>query len=378
MPNKKKTKVTRKPAVAKHSAKTRPGKKPAAKPGAPGKKPAAKATVPGKKPVAKASVPGKKPLSGKAGERGKKPAAGKAAVSVPKPVRLTAAERALARAAEKAQKKIFRAERAKAKLEAKIAAKALAKEARLALKKRLREGLEAPGPDTVGGKGKGLNLLVAPKGKGKADKPGRKAKTPKPPKGPQFPPGTVFLPDGFKSREEIQYLFRGAVACVRESLDIAAAEIRAKSDKLQPTASERELLELARTAEERFRGAIESAPPNRAIPTKRTFASLVERARARRREIGAFMRGLDLGRTEPSHLDTHSEASLQGLMEWGARLEMLADSREVDKPDFTQQHRVLDQLESTTEMLVVDVELTLRRYKDRMSARGLELPTLPV
>ena len=168
------------------------------------------------------------------------------------------------------------------------------------------------------------------------------------------------------------------MACVRESLDVAAAEIRAKSDKLQPSASEKELLELARTAQERFRGAIEAAPPNRVIPTKRTFASLVERARARRREIGAFMRGLDLGRTEPSHLDTHSEASLQGLMEWGARLEMLADSREVDKPDFTQQHRVLDQLESTTEMLVVDVELTLRRYKDRMSARGLDLPTMPV
>jgi hypothetical protein len=309
-----------------------------------------------------------------------KPSAAKAKAKTPErkaPAKPTAAERAAAKAALKAEKKLFRLERAKAKLEAKIAARVLAKEVKAALKKKLKEGLEA-GPNSLGGKGKGLNLLVAPKGKGKPDKPGRKAKTPKPPKGPQFPPGTVFLPDGFKSREEIQYLFRGAVACVRESLDIAAAEIRAKSEKLQPTASERELLELARTAEERFRGAIESAPPNRVIPTKRTFASLVERARARRREIGAFMRGLDLGRTEPSHLDTHSEASLQGLMEWGARLEMLADSREVDKPDFTQQHRVLDQLESTTEMLVVDVELTLRRYKDRMSARGLELPTLPV
>jgi hypothetical protein len=219
---------------------------------------------------------------------------------------------------------------------------------------------------------------VAPKGKLKAEKPGRKAKAPKPTRGPQFVAGTVFLPDGFKSREEIQYLFRGAVACVRESLDVAAAEIRAKSEKLLPSPSERELLELARIAEERFRGAFEAAPPNRVIPTKRTFASLIERARARRREIGAFMRGLDLGKTEPSHLDTHSEASLQGLMEWGARLEMLADSREVEKPDFTQQHRVLDQLESTTEGLILDVEKTLRRYKDRMSARGLELSTLPV
>ncbi len=307
------------------------------------------------------------------------------AVKPAKPVKASkpsAAERALARAAakaaEKAQKKLVKAEKVKMRLEEKIAAKALAKEARLALKRQMREGVPAPNGDAGGTKGKGLNLLVAPKGKVKPEKPGRKVKAPKPTRGPQFVAGTVFLPDGFKSREEIQYLFRGAVACVRESLDVAAAEIRAKSERLQPNPSERELLELARIAEERFRGAIEAAPPNRVIPTKRTFASLVERARARRREIGAFMRGLDLGKTEPSHLDTHSEASLQGLMEWGARLEMLADSAEVDKPDFTQQHRVLDQLESTTEMLVVDVELTLRRYKDRMSARGLELSPLPV
>ena len=339
MPNKTKTKASHKPAVK-----------------TPAKKAAAHATK---------AKPAKR-------------AAAKAKPAEKKPAKPTAADRAAAKVALKAQKKLLKIEKARAKLEAKIAAKALAKEAKLALKRKMREAAAGGLPEGNGAKGKGLNLLVAPKGKLKAEKPGRKVKAPKPTKGPQFPPGTVFLPDGFKSREEIQYLFRGAVACVRESLDVAAAEIRAKSEKLQPTPSERELLELARTAEERFRGAIEAAPPNRVIPTKRTFASLVERARARRREIGAFMRGLDLGKTEPSHLDTHSEASLQGLMEWGARLEMLADSREVDKPDFTQQHRVLDQLESTTEMLVVDVELTLRRYKDRMSARGLELSTLPV
>jgi hypothetical protein len=331
-----------------------------------------------KKPAARTPVKKAAAHATKAKAKAAKPLVAKAKPVEKKPAKPTPAERAAAKAALKAQKKLLKIEKARAKLEAKIAAKALAKEAKLALKRKMREAAEGVLPEGNGAKGKGLNLLVAPKGKLKADKPGRKVKTPKPTKGPQFPPGTVFLPDGFKSREEIQYLFRGAVACVRESLDIAAAEIRAKSEKLQPAPSERELLELARTAEERFRGAIEAAPPNRVIPTKRTFASLVERARARRREIGAFMRGLDLGKTEPSHLDTHSEASLQGLMEWGARLEMLADSREVDKPDFTQQHRVLDQLESTTEMLVVDVELTLRRYKDRMSARGLELSTLPV
>ena len=339
------------------------------KPSAP--KAAARRTKPAKAAASKAKVQDKKAPAKSA--KAAKP------IKVAKP---SAAERALARAAakaaEKAQKKLLKAEKVRTRLEEKIAAKALAKEARLALKRQMKEGVEAPAGDVPGTKGKGLNLLVAPKGKLKPEKPGRKVKAPKPTRGPQFVAGTVFLPDGFKSREEIQYLFRGAVACVRESLDVAAAEIRAKSERLQPNPSERELLELARIAEERFRGAIEAAPPNRVIPTKRTFASLVERARARRREIGAFMRGLDLGKTEPSHLDTHSEASLQGLMEWGARLEMLADSAEVDKPDFTQQHRVLDQLESTTEMLVVDVELTLRRYKDRMSARGLELSPLPV
>jgi hypothetical protein len=349
MPNKTKSKATKKPAAPKAAARPVKGAKP-------------KKASSGTQAVSKNTV-----------DRAAKPA---------KPVKPTAAEKALARAAAKAalkaEKKLAKAQKAKTRLEERIAAKALAKEARLALKRQMKEGIQPPPGDLAGTKGKGLNLLVAPKGKPKPEKPGRKAKAPKPTRGPQFVAGTVFLPDGFKSREEIQYLFRGAVACVRESLDVAAAEIRAKSEKLQPSPSERELLELARIAEERFRGAIEAAPPNRVIPTKRTFASLVERARARRREIGAFLRGLDLGKTEPSHLDTHSEASLQGLMEWGARLEMLADSAEVDKPDFTQQHRVLDQLESTTEMLVVDVELTLRRYKDRMSARGLELSPLPV
>lgn len=305
-----------------------------------------------------------------------KPKSKPAAKATPKPAKAKAVVHAAKGKPAKAVAKTA-PKAGKAHPDLKAAAKASAKEAKALLR---RQQLEAAESEDKGGadspKGKGLTLLVS-KGKVKPEKPGRKVKTPKPPKGPSFPPGTVFLPDGFKSREEIQYLFRGAVACVRESLDVAAGEIRAKSEKMTPSPTERELLELARIAEERFRGAIEAAPPNRVIPTNRTFATLIERARARRREIGAFMRGLDLGRTEPSHLDTHSEASLQGLMEWCARLEMLADSREVDKPDFTQRHRVLDQLESTTEGLVVDVELTLRRYKDRMSARGLELANIP-
>jgi hypothetical protein len=49
-------------------------------------------------------------------------------------------------------------------------------------------------------------------------------------------------------------------------------------------------------------------------------------------------------------------------MEWSARLEKLAeDAKEPAQGDYTQFHRGLDQLDHTTEALIVDVELTLRR-----------------
>jgi hypothetical protein len=119
---------------------------------------------------------------------------------------------------------------------------------------------------------------------------------------------------------------------------------------------------------ERFGGgAIEPFLPNRP-PSRRTFQGVVERAKHRRREIGAFLRGLDLGHTESSHMDSHGEASLQSLMEWAARLEILAEADEPDKADYGQFHRVLDQLDNTTEALIVDVELTLRRLRDRVRA----------
>jgi hypothetical protein len=67
-------------------------------------------------------------------------------------------------------------------------------------------------------------------------------------------------------------------------------------------------------------------------------------------------------------MDSHGEASLNSLMEWAARLEILAEADEPDKADYGQFHRVLDQLDNTTEALIVDVELTLRRLRDRVRA----------
>ena len=125
------------------------------------------------------------------------------------------------------------------------------------------------------------------------------------------------------------------------------------------------MMELMRLRFEK--GAIEVLLPARG-PAKRNFLGVVERAKQRRREIGAFLRGLDLGRTETSHMDSHGEASLQSLMEWAARLENLAEADEPDQADYNQFHRGLDQLDSTTEALIIDVELTLRRLRDRTRA----------
>ena len=92
----------------------------------------------------------------------------------------------------------------------------------------------------------------------------------------------------------------------------------------------------------------------------------MERAKQRRREIGAFLRGLDLGHTETSHMDAHGEASLVSLMKLAAGLENLAEAEEPAQTDANELHRVFEQLEAATETLIVDVEQTLRRLRDRV------------
>jgi hypothetical protein len=187
---------------------------------------------------------------------------------------------------------------------------------------------------------------------------------------PGFVPGDLLLPGGAQGADEVQYFLRGVVAAEHASIEAGVSELLAK--KATPeTEVERERQELVRYGEglaERFEsGAIEPLLPTRAA-VRRNFAGVVERAKHRRREIGAFLRGLDLGRTETSHMDSHGEASLQSLMEWAARLENLAEADEPDQADYAMFHRGLDQLENTTEALIIDVELTLRRLRDRVRA----------
>lgn len=187
---------------------------------------------------------------------------------------------------------------------------------------------------------------------------------------PGFVPGDLLVPGGAQGPDEVQYFLRGGVAAEHALIEAAVSELVAKKGTPEGEA-DRERQELTRYAEglaERFEsGAIEPLLPSRA-PARRNFAGVVERAKHRRREIGAFLRGLDLGRTETSHMDSHGEASLQSLMEWAARLENLAEADEPDQADYAMFHRGLDQLENTTEALIIDVELTLRRLRDRVRA----------
>jgi hypothetical protein len=214
---------------------------------------------------------------------------------------------------------------------------------------------------------------AAPKTAGRAAGPGGKKggrKSPlwqrKGPHGEPFVPGDLLLPGGAQGMDEVLYLLRGAVAAEHSAGEAGVNEIVAKRGETE--ADRGELGRFASGMAERFDGgAIEPLLPTRAA-ARRNFAGVVERAKHRRREIGAFLRGLDIGRTETSHMDTHGEDSLQKLMEWAARLEILMEAEEADRADYAMFHRGLDQLENTTESLIVDVEATLRRLRDRVKA----------
>jgi hypothetical protein len=189
------------------------------------------------------------------------------------------------------------------------------------------------------------------------------------PDGEILAPGDLLLPGGAQGTEEIEYLFRGTMAAELPAPDDAINEVLAKRGVPEGPGEREELQATVDWARQRFgAGDVEPIIPMRAN-LRRTFQGVVERARQRRREVGAFLRGLDMGHTETSHMDAHGEASLQSLMEWAARLENLVENLtetpEMNQGHYTQFHRVLDQLEATTEALIIDVEQTLRRLRDR-------------
>jgi hypothetical protein len=231
-----------------------------------------------------------------------------------------------------------------------------------------RPGAPVPGrPGVAAAPADGGRPGIRPGGARPAKKGGRKSPLSqrRGPNGEPFVPGDLLLPTGPQGPDEVQYLLRGSVAAEHAAGVAGVSEIILKKGA-DAEGDRQELTRYAEGMAERFeKGSIEPLLPSRP-PARRNFAGVVERAKHRRREIGAFLRGLDLGRTETSHMDSHGEASLQSLMEWAARLENLAEADEPERADFAQLHRGLDQLESKTEELIVDVELTLRRLRDRL------------
>lgn len=214
-----------------------------------------------------------------------------------------------------------------------------------------------------GGSQAGTPGLPSPRPAGKKSKSSRRSALlqRRGPDGQILAPGELLLPGGVQSVEETQYLFRGVIATQKASAEAGINEVIAKKQLTDSLANRPELERQHAALLLRFQqGPIEASLPNRGQP-KRTFQGVIDRAKQRRREIGAFLRGLDVGRPESSQMDSHGEASLQSLMEWSARLEKLADADEPAQGDYGQFHRGLDQLDHTTEALIVDVELTLRR-----------------
>jgi hypothetical protein len=184
--------------------------------------------------------------------------------------------------------------------------------------------------------------------------------------GKSYAPGDLLLPGGCQTTEEIQYFFRGCVAAEHPMPEEGLQEVLLKRALSENEPAAEEMKKVLVGIVERFAsGVIEPLLPSRAAARK-SFSGFVERARGRRREIGAFLRGLDLGRTEVSHLDSHSETSLQNLMEWTARIEkMVEEGEEPEHADYNQLHRGIDQLDNTTEALIVDLETTLHRQRER-------------
>jgi hypothetical protein len=186
------------------------------------------------------------------------------------------------------------------------------------------------------------------------------------PDGEILAPGDLLLPGGAQRLEELLYFFRGCSAAEHPVAEESIGEELAK--RTEPPAEKDEVVRGIAWARERFeRGSIEPAIPPRPN-VRRTFQGVLERAKQRRREIGAFLRGLDLGHTESSHMDAHGEASLVSLMKLAAGLENLAEAEEPPQTDAAEFHRVFEQLEAATETLIIDVEQTLRRLRDRIKA----------
>ncbi len=171
-----------------------------------------------------------------------------------------------------------------------------------------------------------------------------------------------------RSLVECRALLRGVVAAqrtplpsvvVRELFDGREPKFRNLAQADQFVAS---LFALQSELHERFAGAAWSEEGT--ATRERLVGSLEDRALLRYAEVRSFLRGLDLGATNPADLDDAGRAALKCLTGASAYLGAISGLAKTDAPSqaelaaLTESH--LAQLEDTTRASMLELEASLR------------------
>ena len=232
----------------------------------------------------------KKKKTKSASARGKTAAARKpkkkAAKKAPAHKRPVAKKKAPKKAAKKVAKKVAK------KAAKKVAKKKAAKVEPKRTAKKSPAGTAAKGHDAAP-----AGAPPAKKARSRSRRSSRRASPTlrRGPDGELLAPGELLLPKGPRNQEEVHYLLRGCLAADLTAGPVGVEDTLTKAPGPDPEKQKSDLNRLAEHLRQRFEsGSIEAYLPTRP-PAPRTFAGVVERASQRRREIGAFLRGLDIG-----------------------------------------------------------------------------------
>jgi hypothetical protein len=135
---------------------------------------------------------------------------------------------------------------------------------------------------------------------------------------------------------------------------------------------------------ERFARAQAEPAPRAAAASSPLVGTLEDRAVARYAEVRAFLRGLDLGATDPTSLDETGRAALRTLTEASAYLGAMSGLARTDAPQGAEAQELTERSLLGLEELVVgsmaEIELSLRQTRgpdgERLPGTGVGINDL--